>query len=337
MADGGWGHGSPVGTGIYQVLQAYVTQGGQLYAARRWAENPLTLTHVRWQGPSGNIADAFRQPGGDAASSPEEREVWVQLALHFPAAQPTPSGPDAPWLPLQVDPAKVTGWVNLLRVRLGSRGSEAFSPRDPMPASPAGGGMPMSNRPYSGFSPESSGVTPYNAPRMPPVSVPRTPPGPRPAFERQGPPVISRPTAPPALGDVPSPIYDESRQFSRGGLGDVPEVVVLPSVEVELPPEPSALPGSDFRKEFARDVALHFGRAARAIPQVREARGWMRGDRLILAARFVLGMGSRAPTGLEMESTARTLAEALAQRTLPYTRMTFADPGEWMQGAPLPE
>ena len=43
MADGGWGHGSPVGTGIYQVLQADVTQGGQLYAARRWAENPLTL------------------------------------------------------------------------------------------------------------------------------------------------------------------------------------------------------------------------------------------------------------------------------------------------------
>jgi len=337
MADGGWGHGSPVGTGIYQVLQAYVTQGGQLYAARRWADNPLTLTHVRWQGPSGNIADAFRQPGGDTGASPEEREVWVQLALHFPAAHPTPSGPDAPWLPLQVDPAKVTGWVNLLRVRLGSYGSEAFSARDPM-LSPSAGGVPIDNRPYGSFSPDSSCVTAYNRPHMPPASLTRTPPGSRPAFERQGPPPISRPTASPAPSVPPAPFYDdESRQFSRAGLGGPPEVVVLPSVEVELPPEPSSLPGGGFRNEFARDVALHFGRAARTIPQVREARGWMRGDRLILAARFVLGLGARAPTGPEMESSARTLAEALAQRTLPYTRMTFADPGEWMQGAQLPE
>jgi hypothetical protein len=27
----------------------------------------------------------------------------------------------------------------------------------------------------------------------------------------------------------------------------------------------------------------------------------------------------------------------LAQRTLPYVQLGFADPGEWMQGAPLPE
>ena len=60
---------------------------------------------------------------------------------------------------------------------------------------------------------------------------------------------------------------------------------MLPCVEVELPPIMNNPAAADYRRDFARDVALHFGRAARTIPQVREVRGWMRGDRLVLAAR----------------------------------------------------
>lgn len=114
------------------------------------------------------------------------------------------------------------------------------------------------------------------------------------------------------------------------------EVVVLPCIEVDLPPQ-GDFSTAEYRRDFSRDVAMHFGRAVRAIPQVREARGWMRGDLLVLAARFVVGVGNRPASRAEMEATAHYLAQVLAQRTLPYLRLSFADPGEWMQGAALPE
>ena len=115
------------------------------------------------------------------------------------------------------------------------------------------------------------------------------------------------------------------------------EVAVLPCVEVELPPLVNSIAAADYRRDFSRDVAMHFARAARTIQQVREVRGWMRGDRLVLAARFVVSSGNRQPTRPEMDGAARTLAEVLAQRTLPYATLGFADPAEWAQGAPLPE
>ncbi len=112
---------------------------------------------------------------------------------------------------------------------------------------------------------------------------------------------------------------------------------MLPCIEVELPSLIEGQAGTAYRADFARDVAVHFGRAARSLPQVREVRGWMRGDRLILAARAVVGLGNRAPTSNENDGVTRALAQALAERTLPYTRLGFADPAEWMHGAPLPE
>jgi hypothetical protein len=118
---------------------------------------------------------------------------------------------------------------------------------------------------------------------------------------------------------------------------DMLEVVVIPCVDVELPPTMDGVVSSDYRRDFARDVTMHFSRAARAIPQVREVRGWMRGDRMVLAARFVVAAGNRPPTRAEMDGAAQILADGLAQRTLPYVRLSFADPGEWTQGAPLPE
>lgn len=94
---------------------------------------------------------------------------------------------------------------------------------------------------------------------------------------------------------------------------------------------------SDFARDYAQNVAVHFARAARTIPQVRELRGWTRDGRLVLAARMVLGPGDRPPTRTEMEAAGQMLAEVLARRTLPYTRLNFAQPDEWEVGSPMPE
>jgi hypothetical protein len=55
MSENGWGpawaHRGISATGIAEVLEGYARMGGNLLGARRWAENPLTLTHVRWMGP----------------------------------------------------------------------------------------------------------------------------------------------------------------------------------------------------------------------------------------------------------------------------------------------
>lgn len=98
MADVRWGQGSSAetDTGILEVLLAFVAQGGQLYGARRWEENPLTLTHVRWQGLSGGLLDAFRQPGSTVSGDDVESNVWIQLALNFPSSHPSAAGMDAP-------------------------------------------------------------------------------------------------------------------------------------------------------------------------------------------------------------------------------------------------
>ena len=90
-------------------------------------------------------------------------------------------------------------------------------------------------------------------------------------------------------------------------------------------------------RDFTRDVAIHFNRACKTIPQVRETRGWLHASHLVLAARMAVAQGTRPPTRAEMEGAASILADVLAQRTLPYSRLLFADPGAWAQGTPLPE
>jgi len=120
-------------------------------------------------------------------------------------------------------------------------------------------------------------------------------------------------------------------------MGDSQEVTTLVCIEVEMPLTPGNGLAEDYVRDFARDVTLHFSRAARALPQTRELRGWMRGGRIVLAARLVIGIGARPPSRAEMETAAHLLADALAQRTLPYTRLTFPDPNEWAQGVRLPE
>lgn len=112
---------------------------------------------------------------------------------------------------------------------------------------------------------------------------------------------------------------------------------MIPCVEVELPPTGSGIGSDDFARDYARDVAVHFARAVHSLPQVRELRAWMRGDRLVLAARMVLGVGNRPLTHAEMEGAAKLLLEVLAQRTIPYSRLGFAEQSEWQAGSRMPE
>jgi hypothetical protein len=59
-----WGNrrSSGADTGIAQVLEIYATRGGRLEGARRWPQNPLTLTHVRWMSEYGEAVEAFCPP-----------------------------------------------------------------------------------------------------------------------------------------------------------------------------------------------------------------------------------------------------------------------------------
>jgi hypothetical protein len=115
------------------------------------------------------------------------------------------------------------------------------------------------------------------------------------------------------------------------------EIAVLPCIEVELPHLLNDRITTDYHRDFARDVAIHFRQAVHQFHEVREVRGWMRGDRLVLAARFIMVTATRTPTRADMDHIAQLLSDALAERTLPYLYLGFADPGEWMQGRPLPE
>lgn len=333
MANASWGYGSPVerDTGVLQVLQAFATQGGQLYGARRWAENPLTLTHVRWLGPANVVLDGFRPPDDDQTPQ-EEREVWIQLALLFPSAHPSPAGPEAPWLPLNVAPAQAGAWAQALSRAQSARQLASQAASAP-PYQGYSQSMPQSY-PQQYQQPEA-GQSPW---RLPASAAPAQP-GPwggeqrvsgAPARDAHAPgPVISAPPAPARFASRNAPGWDHAQP-------EMPEIALLPSIEIEMPPlMPAGGPAG--RREFARDAARVFVQALRPLPQVRELRGWLRGERLVLAARYIAGIGSRAATYAEMESTTQHIADALARHTLPYAWLGFAEPGEWSQGAALPE
>lgn len=368
MAETGWRHGSPAepqDAGLFHVLMSYISQGGQLLGARRWADNPLTLTHVRWHGLSGLIVEARRDPTHDDAVSEQERGVWVQLALTMPTSGESDAGAQSPWLPLAVDPAHVQSWVTLLdRARRSSQSSMEFdtmrtpalgsnpsgnsdarygsSLRHLPPSQPDRTGPRISGQRGAFDLPSGTTGAPISAAHSATdanwMSVDRTTPPSRPT----GPVVPAQPAhRSPSASGQPFDIASQGSQFSgswQRSSYDAPPVVVLACIEVEMPP--SLLPGSaalDYQRNFARDVAVNFGQAVKTIPQARETRAWMRGDMLVLAAQVVVAMGMRAPNQGEMAGAVRLLAEALARRTLPYSHVGVADPGEWMQGAHLPE
>lgn len=340
MAQSGWGQGRPADTdsGLLDVLIALASQGGTLYGARRLPDSPLTLTDLRWQGPGGTMMDTRRRSPTDSDEPSVEREVWVQLALHCPLSM-SPMSPETPWAPINVTREEVVSWVTLLRQEQATR----RAPNTP------GYGYSGGSLPYpSGYSQptadrrDSSPYSPTSGPGSPvapaPPSMPLSSGGYRAAAPQST--VTVHPSGRLAGGSYAISASSDDASQSTGSWHrsavESGEIVVLACIEVELPPQGDPTT-AEYRRDFSRDVAMHFGRAVRAIPQVREARGWMRGDLLVLAARFVVGAGYRQATRAEMETTAHYLAQVLAQRTLPYVRIGFADPGEWTQGAALPD
>jgi hypothetical protein len=335
MADNGWSQSwaqrGLSATGIAEALEGYASLGGRLLGARRWAENPLTLTHVRWMGPRGEVVDAVRPPGGDQGVGAEERDVWVALALGFPAAHPSPAGRDAPWLPLDVSPQQAVG--------LFARLAHAYSAPQPGYGSSYGGGGYGSNY---GSHPQPTSRFPLSPGAPPGSSLGGFHSG---GLTTSPPPFASPAHSPPRYSDVGDyGAYDSGAGY---GNGQGPEgglratafldegVSVIPCVEIELPTAMMGPAAADAPRAFARDAAATFIRALQSVRQLREMRGWMRSGRLVLAARLIVAPGSGAPTQEERESAVRLLAQLLAQRTLPYARLGEADPGEWAQGQPL--
>lgn len=351
MAANGYGYSRPGGGGgagssIAMALIAYGQQGGMLYAAYRLPDNPLVLSHVRWQGDTGEVIEAQHSSGNGYDLPQEEREAWAQIALSSTTTQADAVGPDAPWLPVTLDRQRA--------FELGVRAQRAHYASQP----PQAGGFsglhstppPLSNAP-SGYASSSYGAPPA-PPRMAPLS-PVAPPAPAHPYQLHStgprsddyPPTRLIDALPVSSPSMPEPPQQTTGQWAReemlrgagqyGGAGQQ-EVSAFPCVEMEMPMLLSP-DQQDFTRDFARDVAIHFSRAARAIPQTRELRGWMRGARIVLAVRMGFGAGARQASRAEMEHAASLLAEALARRTLPYAQLRFADPAEWNQGVELPE
>ncbi len=359
MDEHGWrGQGSPnqPDTGIAQVLAYYSRYGGELLGARR-SDNPLTLTHVRWRDQSGHVFDAVHSPEMDGGIDAAEREVWVQLALDLPIAAAGMFGPRAPWERLAMEPDRAAEMLNQLRRSLASRPSHnnnhqaqwspgAYTPQPPTPSHQAypvnrpgftpgwggGGGQPAA--PAGTFPPTFQPVQPYQQVQQPPMQPPQQDfpaQGAQPLSGNPVPPIVPRAQAAPESSE-------DTREWTNAlRVTQEPEVIVIPCIEVELPPMLNDPAAADQARDFTRDVARHFNRFARQLQQVRETRGWMRNGRMVLAARMAVAPGSRVPSHMEMENAARLLGDTLTRNMLPFTRMTYAEPGEWTQGIALPE
>ena len=327
MAANGQGasHMSHQSVSIIDILLAYGSRGGAVYAAYRHPDNPLLLTHIRWQGPSGDVIEAHRSPD-DMAMVREEREAWAQVALRSTTLRPDAVGPNAPWLQAPLDPRDAYD--------LATRAQRAREASMPPSQQSYGGGIPSGGPLGSGMhSPGApSGLTMSSAPIYPSQSHSPLGDGGQ-GFENFG-----------SYSGAPSGISEGSQitgawpreTFRTHESQPDHEIIVVACIEIEMPTLITDAP-QDFTRDFARDVAVNFNRAARTIPQTRETRGWMHGSRMTLGALMALGTGSRPASRVEMEHAADTLATALAHRTLPYVRMRFADMNEWAQGVPLPE
>ncbi|HEX9037526.1 MAG TPA: hypothetical protein VF808_11105 [Ktedonobacterales bacterium] len=338
------GHGaSPASypnASILDVLLAYGSRGGALFAAYRHLDNPLLLTHVRWQGQNGEMIEATRSPD-DMSMLREEREAWARIALISTTLRPDSVGPNAPWLQAPLDPREAHAMASdVQRARAASAPHTPFGSHHTPQHSfdiPSNGpihqpafmppGFDVGSAP--GYLPPShSAITEY----LPTVE---------PYNSQFGSPLSAVPEAPQATGSwqrdafhapAPQPYHHTpNAPLSQPG----PEIVVVVCIEIEMPSLVTNGP-QDFTRDFARDVALNFNRAARTIPQTRETRGWMHGAHMTLGALMTLGPGGRLATHGEMDHAANMLATALAYRTLPYIRMRFAEPAEWEQGVPLP-
>src|SRR5690348_11458537 len=147
-----WGNRRPGGadTGIAQVLEIYATRGGRPEGARRWPQNPLTLTHVRWMSEYGEAVEAFCPPEDGANVAEDERGVWVDLAVEFSAMHPNPVGLGASWAPLPIGQERAVELSQRISLR-GPSGARSDYPSDYSGSSPfSGPPRPDGYNPYSG-------------------------------------------------------------------------------------------------------------------------------------------------------------------------------------------
>ena len=345
MDEHGWrgqGSSNQPDTGIAQVLAYFSRYGGELLGARR-SDNPLTLTHVRWHDQSGHVLDASHSPEADGDVEAAEREVWVQLALDLPIAAAGMYGPRAPWEHLALNPERAAELLNQLRRSLASRSSgnsnnpAQWSPGPAMQQQPAMPGFAPNRSGFNGAWNGGSPAAPVGT-YPPPFqqSMPQQPAPVQPVFPPRSSQMAPAGGMPGVPGSPAAP--GDAREWTNSiRANQEPEVTVIPCIEVELPPVLTDPAAADQARDFTRDVARHFNRSMRQLQQVRETRGWMRNGRMVLAARIAVAPGSRVPSSMEMENAARLLGDALARNMLPFTRMTFAEPGEWTQGIALPE
>jgi hypothetical protein len=329
-----WGSRRPSGTdtGISQVLEIYAARGGRLEGARRWPQNPLTLTHVRWMSEYGEAVEAFCPPEDGASVSEDERKVWVDLALEFSAMHPNPVGLGANWAPLPIGQERAVELSQRIALHGLSGARSNYSPVDYSAPSPFGPTPRLDA--YNPFSSPTTGLPGFGSGQVSPSRPLRpsgvTPP-PYPGSYNSG--FEGYSDEPPSYGGASgaSGSYQQTDLYGA-------ETSVFPCVEVELP---TAIMGSTvdaYTRAFANDVARNFNHAVRTIPQARETRGWMRAGRLVLAARFSLGQSGRPPGQLEMDASIQMLRDALARYTLTYSAIGHADLGAWsQQGQPLPD
>ncbi len=339
MAASGYGfsHPNDRSSSVAAALIAYGQQGGALYAAYRLPDNPLAPSHLRWQGDNGEAMEAQHNPNEAYELTREEREAWAQIALASAMTQPDAVGTNAPWLPVRMERERAFD--------LGVRAQRAW-----LASHPSYGAHSTQSGPHASGSPSGYGAAAPNS-ATPSAYLPQQPGAGFQQYQRPQTPNPHSDDYPPTRLIDALPASSPSRpdlaqstgQWARNDLlrgmaypgAPQQEITVIPCIEVEMPTLLSA-EQQDFTRDFARDVAVHFGRAAHSISQARELRGWMRGARIVLAVRMSFGPGSRPANRAEMEHGAALLSEALARRTLPYAQLRFADYAEWDQGVELP-
>jgi hypothetical protein len=328
-------------TGIIDILLAYGSRGGALYAAYRQLDNPLLLTDVRWQGQAGESLEAHRNQD-DLTMPREEREAWTAVALRSSSRSPESVGPNAPWLQAPLDQREA--------YELATRAQRArAASAPPTPYSPVQSGGGWIADPASAFHANAPSRTPGHSPLSGGGAATPAGSGYMGSQSQGRGQVVDASHTHETYGGYAPLASDPSQTtgnwqreaFHISQTTIIPqqsphEISVIVCAEIEMP----ALIGEvaqDFTRDFARDVAQNFNRAARTIPQTRETRGWMRGARMTLGALMVMGAGARPASRAEMDHAHDALASALAQRTLPYAQMRFADLAEWQGGIPLPD
>ena len=158
----GASHMSHQTASIIDILLAYGTRGGAIYAAYRHPDNPLLLTDIRWQSTTGEAIEAHRSPD-DMSMVREEREAWAQVALRSTTLRPDAVGPQAPWLQAPLDPREAYDLATRAQ-----RAREASMPPSQHPYTGIPSGAPMRPGSYSPGTPP--GLTASSAPAYPPQS-----------------------------------------------------------------------------------------------------------------------------------------------------------------------